>query len=130
LNMVVRRRGKKKAPRRRSKTIGILNVAESLFQGSLITKLAFNLNPVEFLLGDSGVAGITSAGGTSLTELVKNPSRFEQVAVRFTPEAVIMTGIQSAVGNAAFRAARRFLRRPIASVNRNIMNPLALGVKL
>tara|TARA_R110000824_G_C14967224_1_gene652693 strand:- start:64 stop:450 length:387 start_codon:yes stop_codon:yes gene_type:complete len=128
--MVARGRGKKKAPRKRSKTIGLLNVSESLFQGSLITKLAFNLNPVEFLLGDSGVAGITSSGGTSLTELVKDPSRFEQVAMRFTPEAVIMTGIQSAVGNAAFRAARRFLRRPISSVNRNIMTPLALGVKL
>ena len=128
--MVARVRGKKKAPRRKKAAIGILNVSESLFQGSLITKLAFNLNPVEFLLGDSGVAGITSSGGTSLTELVKDPSRFEQVAMRFTPEAVIMTGIQSAVGNAAFRAARRFLRRPISSVNRNIMTPLALGVKL
>jgi hypothetical protein len=128
--MAARGRGKKKAPRRKKAAIGILNVSESLFQGSLITKLAFNLNPVEFLLGDSGVAGITSSGGTSLTELVKDPSRFEQVAMRFTPEAVIMTGIQSAVGNAAFRAARRFLRRPISSVNRNIMTPLALGVKL
>ena len=128
--MAARGRGKKRAPRKRSKTIGLLNVSESLFQGSLITKLAFNLNPVEFLLGDSGVAGIGSVGGTSLTELVKDPSRFEQVAMRFTPEAVIMTGIQSAVGNAAFRAARRFLRRPISSVNRNIMTPLALGVKL
>lgn len=128
--MAARGRGKKRAPRRKKAAIGILNVSESLFQGSLITKLAFNLNPVEFLLGDSGVAGITSSGGTSLTELVKDPSRFEQVAMRFTPEAVIMTGIQSAVGNAAFRAARRFLRRPISSVNRNIMTPLALGVKL
>ena len=128
--MAARGRGKKRAPRRKKAAIGILNVSESLFQGSLITKLAFNLNPVEFLLGDSGVAGITSSGGTSLTELVKDPSRFEQVAMRFTPEAVIMTGIQSAVGTAAFRAARRFLRRPISSVNRNIMTPLALGVKL
>ena len=128
--MAARGRGKKRAPRRKKAAIGILNVSESLFQGSLITKLAFNLNPVEFLLGDSGVAGIGSVGGTSLTELVKDPSRFEQVAMRFTPEAVIMTGIQSAVGNAAFRAARRFLRRPISSVNRNIMTPLALGVKL
>ena len=105
-------------------------MSESLFQGSLITKLAFNLNPVEFLLGDSGVAGITSSGGTSLTELVKDPSRFEQVTSRFTPEAVIMTGIQSAVGNALFSAGRRFLRRPISSVNRNIMTPLKLGVRL
>jgi hypothetical protein len=128
--MAARGRGKKRTPRKKKAAIGILNVAESLFQGSLITKLAFNLNPVEFLLGDSGVAGITSSGGTSLTELVKDPSLFEQVATRFTPEAVIMTGIQSAVGNAAFRAARRFLRRPISSVNRNIMTPLALGVKL
>ena len=73
--MAARGRGKKRAPRRKKAAIGILNVSESLFQGSLITKLAFNLNPVEFLLGDSGVAGITSAGGTSLTELVKDPSQ-------------------------------------------------------
>ena len=128
--MAARGRGKKRTPRRKKAAIGILNVAESLYQGSLITKLAFNLNPVEFLLGDSGVMDIGSDGGTSLTELVKDPSRFDSVAARFTPEAVIMTGIQSAVGNALFRGARRFLKRPISSVNRNIMTPLALGVKL
>ena len=126
---MVRRRAKAK-PRKRPKTIGLLNIAEAGFQGSIITKLAFNLNPIEFLLGDSGVMDIGSPNGTSLTELVKDPSRFGQVVDRFTPEAVVMAGITSAVGNAGFRAARRFLRRPINSVNRNIMAPLALGVKL
>tara|TARA_R110002012_G_C11661055_1_gene612202 strand:+ start:2869 stop:3255 length:387 start_codon:yes stop_codon:yes gene_type:complete len=128
--MVARGKAKKKGPRRKKAAIGILNVAESYFQGGLITKLAFNLNPIEFVLGDSGIMGVGSSGGTSLTELVKDPSRLDQVATRFTPEAVVMTGIKSAVGNWGFRTARRFLRKPISSVNRNIMGPMALGVKL
>lgn len=128
---MVRRTGKKMAPRRRApKGIGILNTAEGLFQANILTKLAFNLNPLQFALGDA-VPGYGSAGGTSLTELIKDPSRFEQVAARVSnPELVVKAGIMSAVGNAGFRLGRRFLRRPISQINTKIMNPLALGVKL
>tara|TARA_Y100000401_G_scaffold94084_1_gene80523 strand:+ start:362 stop:742 length:381 start_codon:yes stop_codon:yes gene_type:complete len=122
---------RKAAPRRRTpKAIGILNTAEGLFQANILTKLAFNLNPLQFALGDA-VPGYASGGGTSLTELIKDPSRFEQVAARVAnPELVVKAGIMSAVGNAGFRLGRRFLRRPISQINTKIMNPLALGVKL
>jgi hypothetical protein len=122
---------RKAAPRRRTpKSIGILNTAEGLFQANILTKLAFNLNPLQFALGDA-VPGYASGGGTSLTELIKDPSRFEQVAARVAnPELVVKAGIMSAVGNAGFRLGRRFLRRPISQINTKIMNPLALGVKL
>lgn len=125
------KRGRKAAPRRRGpKSIGILNTAEGLFQASIITKLAFNLNPLQFALGDA-VPGYGSAGGTSMTELIKDPSRFEQVAARVTnPELVVKAGITSALGNVAFRMGRRFLRRPINQVNQKVLGPLALGVKL
>ena len=128
---MVRRTGKKMAPRRRApKGIGILTTAEGLFQANILTKLAFNLNPLQFALGDA-VPGYGSAGGTSLTELIKDPSRFEQVAARVSnPELVVKAGIMSAVGNAGFRLGRRFLRRPISQINTKIMNQLALGVKL
>jgi len=121
----------RRAPRRRTpKSIGILNTAEGLFQANILTKLAFNLNPLQFALGDA-VPGYGSGGGTSLTELIKDPSRFEQVAARVSnPELVVKAGIMSAVGNAGFRLGRRFLRRPISQINTKIMNPLALGVKL
>ena len=121
----------RRAPRRRSpKSIGILNTAEGLFQANILTKLAFNLNPLQFALGDA-VPGYGSGGGTSLTELIKDPSRFEQVAARVSnPELVVKAGIMSAVGNAGFRLGRRFLRRPISQINTKIMNPLALGVRL
>jgi hypothetical protein len=121
----------RRAPRRRTpKSIGILNTAEGLFQANILTKLAFNLNPLQFALGDA-VPGYGSGGGTSLTELIKDPSRFEQVAARVAnPELVVKAGIMSAVGNAGFRLGRRFLRRPISQINTKIMNPLALGVKL
>ena len=119
------------APRRRTpKAIGILNTAEGLYQANILTKLAFNLNPLQFALGDA-VSGYGSAGGTSLTELIKDPSRFEQVAARVSnPELVVKAGIMSVVGNAGFRLGRKFLRRPISQINTKIMNPLALGVKL
>ena len=124
-------RRKMAAPRRRSpKSIGILNTAEGLYQANILTKLAFNLNPLQFALGDA-VPGYGSGGGTSLTELIKDPSRFEQVAARVSnPELVVKAGIMSAVGNASFRLGRRFLRRPISQINTKIMKPLALGVRL
>ena len=119
------------APRRRTpKSIGILNTAEGLYQANILTRLAFNLNPLQFALGDA-VPGYGSPNGTSLTELIKDPSRFDQVAARVSnPELVVKAGIMSAVGNAGFRLGRRFLRRPISQINTKIMNPLALGVKL
>ena len=122
---------RKAAPRKRTpKSIGILNTAEGLYQANILTKLAFNLNPLQFALGDA-VPGYGSANGTSLTELIKDPSRFDQVAARVSnPELVVKAGIMSAVGNAGFRLGRRFLRRPISQINTKIMNPLALGVKL
>ena len=122
---------RKAAPRRRTpKAIGILNTAEGLYQANILTRLAFNLNPLQFALGDA-VPGYGSANGTSLTELIKDPSRFDQVAARVSnPELVVKAGIMSAVGNAGFRLGRRFLRRPISQINTKIMNPLALGVKL
>jgi hypothetical protein len=116
--------------RRRPQAIGILNTASGLYQANILTKLAFNLNPLQFALGDA-VPGYGSANGTSLTELIKDPTRFEQVAARVSnPELVVKAGIMSAVGEAGFRLARRFLRRPISQINTKIMNPLALGVRL
>ena len=122
---------RKAAPRRRTpKSIGILNTAEGLYQANILTRLAFNLNPLQFALGDA-VPGYGSPNGRSLTELIKDPSRFDQVAARVSnPELVVKAGIMSAVGNAGFRLGRRFLRRPISQINTKIMNPLALGVKL
>ena len=122
---------RKAAPRKRTpKSIGILNTAEGLYQANILTRLAFNLNPLQFALGDA-VPGYGSPNGTALTELIKDPSRFDQVAARVSnPELVVKAGIMSAVGNAGFRLGRRFLRRPISQINTKIMNPLALGVKL
>ena len=127
---MARKNGRAAPRRRRDNSIKILNIAEGLFQANVITKLAFNLNPIQFVLGDA-VMGYGSPNGTSLTELVKDPSRFDQVTARVTnPEMVVKAGIKSAVGNAGFRLARRFLRKPISSVNTQLMKPLALGVKL
>lgn len=138
------RRGTRKARRRRSpKSIKVLNVAEAYLQGSYLTQLAFGTGPLQFFLGQTsagsgfgniaggGAAGFVSGGGIGLVELVKDPSAFGQVMSNLSnPTAIVETAIKSAVTNAGFRMARRALRRPINSFNRQIARPLGLGVTL
>jgi hypothetical protein len=139
------RRGARKARRRRSpKSIKILNVAEAYLQGSYLTQLAFKTNPISFFLGGGaggstgfghlaagGVPGFVSGGGIGITELVRDPSVFGQIMTNVSnPTRVVETAIKSAVTNAGFRMAKRALRRPINSFNRQIARPLGLGVTL
>lgn len=139
------RRGARKARRRRSpRTIKILNVAEAYLQGSYLTSLAFRTTPLQFFLGGSagtgtgfahlasgGSPGFVSGPGIGLVELVKDPSSFADIMANVSnPQAIVETAIKSAVTNAGFRAARRALRRPINSFNRQIARPLGLGVVL
>lgn len=127
--MVKRRRA---TPRRRGpKSFGILNAVEGLFQANVLTQYAFKTDALSFVFGEA-VPGFSSAGGISLTELVKSPQRLGGVVAErvSNPNLAIKAALTSAFGNAAFRVGRRFLRRPISQINTKIMNPLALGVKL
>ena len=138
------RRGARKARRRRSpRSIKLLNVAEAYLQGSYLTQLAFRTNPINFFLGSTtagagfanvfggGTPGLVSGSAIGITEIVKDPNMLGQVFQNMaSPSAIVETAIKSAVTNASFRMAKRALRRPISSFNRQIAKPLGLGVTL
>ena len=124
------RRRARKMQRRAPRQTSILGFMEAYGQGNLLTQTFFNSNPISFLIGDAGV-GFSTSGGTSLLELIKDPSRLDTIAKsRFDARTIGTLAIQSAVMSFGFRMAKRALRKPINQVNRTVFKPLALGVKL
>jgi hypothetical protein len=123
---------RRRAPRRRRRdtSIKLLNVAEGLAQGSLLTQAAAKVNAVEFVLGDV-VPGVSSGGGISLIEIVKRPELLQTMAENISkPSTLANVAINSALLSVAFRFGKRALRRPINLMNRQVFKPMALGVKL
>ena len=56
--MARRRATKRKTPRRRnSKTLNALNVTQTYLQTAILTRAAFNVNPLEFVTGQQTITG-------------------------------------------------------------------------
>ena len=73
---------------------------------------------------------VSGAGVISLGDIISQPS----LAVA-TMQSNFMSNYQAMAVQAfgtrlAFRFGKRLLRQPIANVNRNIMKPLGVGIKL
>ena len=110
--MARRTRGRKAPRRRRDNSIKILNLAEGYVQANILTE-AF------------------AGGGISLFELVKRPELLGVIGKNASnPGKLANVVIMSALANAGFRFGKRLLRKNINMVNRTVMKPLALGVKL
>lgn len=119
------RRTKNKAPRRRSKTISLLNVGEALVQASIVTDKFLGVSAIGFVMDAPGEPGI------SLRDAISMPYKLQdKLKETVNLENVIEAGISSALTSVGFRFMRRALRRPVNQLNRTIMAPLALGVKL
>ena len=99
---------RKKARRRRSpKTMSLINLAESYAYATTITGGVFGNSPVGLLgFGDAGV------GSTAIT------ANYQAMAVQ-----AIGIGL-------TFKFAKKLLRKPISNVNRNLMKPLGIGVRI
>ena len=131
---------RKKAKRRRSpKTISLLNIAESYAYASVLTGGVLANSPVGVLGFDgSGAAGgagygmttTNGAGSMTLTSVVSDPgSSFDTMSANFMANYQAMA--VSAIGiGITFKFAKKLLRKPIANVNRNLMKPLGIGVRL
>ena len=129
---------RKKAKRRRSpKTISLLNIAESYAYASVLTGGVLANSPVGVLGFDgSGAAGgagygmTTTNGAMTLSSIVSDPgSSFDAMGANFV--ANYQTMAVSAIGiGLTFKFASKLLRKPISNVNRNIMKPLGIGVRL
>jgi hypothetical protein len=74
----------------------------------------------------------TTNGGAALTlgGIVSDPgSSFDAMQANFMQNYQAMA--VSAIGiGLTFKFAKRLLRKPIANVNRNLMKPLGIGVKI
>jgi len=129
---------RRKAKRRRSpKTISLLNIAESYAYASVLTGGVLANSPVGVLGFDgSGAAGgagygmTTTNGAMTLSSIVSDPgSSFDSMSANFMANYQAMA--VSAIGiGITFKFAKKLLRKPISNVNRNLMKPLGIGVRL
>lgn len=136
---MVRRRAKKRRTQR--KTFGILSGLEAYAYASILSEGVLGTSPWGFITGQGDI-GTTPTGNPSLeymagsgmqlvgadqislSDIAMNPglalgamgSNFQQSAI---PMALKSFGVAF-----TFRFARRLLRRPLSSVQRNIVKPL------
>ena len=126
---------RKKATRRRSpKTISLMNLAESYAYASIITGGVFGNSPVGVLgfeaAGAGSTAMTTTNGGLTLSSIVSDPgTSFDSMQANFMANYQAMAVSAIGVG-ITMKFAKKLLRKPISNVNRNIMKPLGIGVRL
>ena len=126
---------RKKARRRRSpKTMSLINLAESYAYATTITSGVFGNSPVGLLGFDGGGVGSTAMtttnGGLSLQSIIGDPgSSFDTMQANFTANYQAMA-VQAIGIGLTFKFAKKLLRKPIANVNRNLIGPMKLGIRL
>ena len=136
-------RRRKKTTRRRSKMFSVINALEAYTYASILSEGIMGNTPYGFLTGASDIKTVSmnvygsgsesmtiGAESLSLSEIVQHPDvAFGSMQANFMNNYQAMA-IQSLVTSVGFRFGKRLLRRPISNVNRNIMKPLGIGVKL
>ena len=127
-------RRKKAIRRRRAKTISLMNLAESYAYASLITGGVMGNSPVGVLgfegAGAGSTAMTTTNGGLTLQSIISDPgTSFDSMQANFMANYQAMA--VSAIGiGVTMKFAKKLLRKPIANVNRNLMSPLGIGVRI
>ena len=130
---------RKKTTRRRSpKTFKIINAIEAYAYANLLTQGIAGSGPVAFLTGASDISMdysngslvTTGADQLSLSEIVTNPgAAFSGMQMNFMQNYQNMA-VQAVTISVGFRLAKRLLRKPINTVNRELIKPLGIGVAL
>ena len=131
-------RRKKTTKRRSPKTFKIINAIEAYAYANLLTQGIAGSGPVGFLTGGSdismdysnGALQVTGADQLSLSEIVTNPgAAFSGMQMNFMQNYQNMA-VQAVTISVGFRLAKRLLRKPINTVNRELIKPLGIGVAL
>jgi hypothetical protein len=135
---------KRKTKRRRSpKTIGLLNVLESLTYASIISEGVAGTS-VFGLFGDTdltqssvydqglGLSTTTWTGGSALSlgDMISEPGQALSIMQTNFMGNWKNMAVKSFVTGLTFKFGRRLLRRPINNINRNIMKNIGLGVRV
>jgi len=129
---------RKKAKRRRTpKTISLLNIAESYAYASVLTGGVMGNSPIGVLgfdgagaTGGAGYGMVTTNGAMTLQSIISDPgSSFDSMSSMFMANYQAMA--VSAIGiGITFKFAKKLLRKPLANVNKNLIKPLGIGVRL
>ena len=131
-------RRKKSKRRRGPKMFSVINAIESYAYANLLTEGLANTSPVAFITSRSDIAyGSTNGAMTvsgvdqlSLSEIITHPgAAFMGMQTNFMANYQNMA-VQAIGIGVGFKVAKKLLRRPISNVNRNIMKPLGIGIKL
>ena len=135
---------KRKSKRRKSpKTISVLNVLESLTYATIITEGVAGTS-VFGLLGDTdlqqssvydqglGTSSMTWTGGSaiSLGDIVTKPTQALAIMQGNLSSNWKNMAVASFVTGLTFKWGRALMRRPISNINRNIMKPLGIGIRV
>lgn len=135
---------KRKTKRRRSpKTISIMNVLESLTYASIISEgvagtSVFGLFGETDLTSTSvydsglGTSSMTWTGGQALSlgDIVTEPAQALSVMQTNFSNNWKNMAVASFVTGLTFKFGRRLMSRPINNINRNIMKPLGVGLRV
>ena len=131
-------RRKKSKRRRGPKMFSVISAIESYAYANLLTEGLAGNSPVGFITGGSdiaygssnGVMTVSGAGQLSLSEIITHPTTaFTGMQANFMQNYQTMA-VQAIGIGVGFKVAKKLLRRPISNVNRNIMKPLGIGIKL
>jgi len=131
-------RRKKSKRRRGPKMFSVISAIESYAYANLLTEGLAGNSPVAFITSGSdisygssnGAMTVTGAGQLSLSEIITHPTTaFTGMQANFMANYQTMA-VQAIGIGVGFKVARKLLRRPISNVNRNIMKPLGIGIKL
>ena len=135
----------KKGKRRRKNVFSILNALEALIYGEILMRGSTGSGILGFFTGegDLGIGpgetngGITTysqpvgAGEISLADLMSNPSLALSTISQMFRSNLLSMSLAAFTTSITFRIGRRMLRRPLASVNKNLVKPvLGAGIRL
>ena len=135
---------RKKSRRRAPKTTSILNVLESLTYATILTEGVAGTSVFGLITGATDIGqgtgetfgGITTysnpvgVGSLSLGDIISEPSiAISTMTQNFNNNWQGMA-VQSFLVSLTFKFGRRLMRRPINNINRNIMKPLGMGVRV
>lgn len=141
---MARRRTKPK--RRRSRAISALNLLESYTYASILSEGLAGTSPIGMVTGATdlgtttqysyGAGGLTQSQVVSGAEVISLGDIINQPGLAVSAlQSNFMNNYQAMAVQAfgtrlAFKFGKRLLRQPISNINRNIMKPLGVGIKL
>ena len=140
---------RKKKTRRKKPAFSILNAIEALAYGSLITEGVAGTSLSGFLFGDTNLGmtttttgdswhgsqtlstNIVGAGEISLGDIITEPSLAISTMTTNFQNNILPMALGAFGISVTFRVGKRLLRKPISSVNRNLIKPaLGAGIRL